>query len=54
MGVGLLTETLKWDEPAYLTEATRSEAPFGSAGFDPRVANARCSSKIAWLYGHEA
>ena len=23
-GVGLLTETLKWGEPAYLTEATRS------------------------------
>ncbi|HEV7479719.1 MAG TPA: DUF1801 domain-containing protein [Roseiarcus sp.] len=23
-GVGLLTETLKWSEPAYLTEATRS------------------------------
>ena len=40
-GVGALTETLKWGEPAYLTEATRSGSTIrlGVAKGDP----ARCA-----------
>lgn len=40
-GVGPLTETLKWGEPAYLTEATRSGSTIRLGR--PKLAPARCA-----------
>ena len=46
-GVGPLTETLKWGEPAYLTRATGSGSTFDWAGSGPRTEIAQCSSTVA-------
>jgi hypothetical protein len=46
-GVGPLTETLKWGEPAYLTQATGSGSTIRLGWFGLRSAIARCSSTAA-------